>query len=645
MSNTRVTMGVGRFNQLPMFLKIICLVLFGCGIIAAIFYQFNISINMQVLESTLYYYILYTCFTSLVFIIVPIKKTQKHMSRVPWYDFVLATILFCCCAYFASQFLEIRSAGWARDATTANTCIAGIVLLLSLESGRRIAGWPLVLLALLIGTYPLYAGMLPGIMFGFQVDIGRLVSAFAFGGSGMLGLPGRVVGDILIGFLVFAGILITTGGGKFFISFATALMGKYRGGPAKVAVIASGFFGSLSGSPMTNVVGTGSFTIPTMMRTGYPPEYAGAIEAVASTGGMIMPPIMGTVAFIMAELAGVPYSEIIIAAFIPAFLFYWGLIIQVDSYAARVGLQGMSRNEIPSLRETLKDGWKYIIVLAFLVFGLIYMRWGARAPFFASGLLLLLACTNRSTFLTPRKLAEILGETGTLITYITAIMLPIGLLLVGLQLPGTLTAITAELVTMAGSAPVIVILLIAALLSYLFGMIGLAIVPYIVLAVIIVPSLATATGMDPLAIHLFLMCYLIIAGITPPVATTAFVASGISGSPPMRTAILASRLAIVIYFIPFFFVFNTGLILRAPSSEIFYSIVLAVIGIWILASGLEGYIFGIGRLTKWARPLLSISGLLFAYPDWRTVVIGAAVAIITLAVSYYFNRIQARRPV
>jgi len=624
---------IHRYAELPVWLKTICILLFVSGIGLAIFYLFNLRIGSHVMEGTMYYYLLYACFVAPVFLTMPMRRTGRSLKKVPWYDYLMALVLFGCCVYWASQYWEISRSDWSRTPSLMNAVLAGIVMLLSLEGGRRIAGWPLVIIASIMGTYPLYAGFMPGILFGFQIPFERLLAAFAFSGQGMLGLPARVIGEILIGFLVFAGVLIASGGGKFFIDFAMSLMGRYRGGPAKVAVVASGFFGSLSGSPMTNVVSTGSFTIPAMKRTGYPAQYAGAIEAVASTGGMLMPPIMGTVAFVMAEMADVPYTEVLIAAFIPALLFYWGLIVQVDAYAARVGLKGMPRAEIPPMRSSLREGWKFILVLAVLVVLLVYFRRGAQAPFMAAGLLLLLSFTSRKTMLTPKKLIDILAITGNLITFIIAIMMPIGLILIGLQLPGSLTALTAELVSIGGTSNVMVVLLIAAVISYLFGMIGLAIVPYIVLAVLIVPPLVTATGMEPIALHLFLMCYLMIAGITPPVATTAFVAAGMAGSPPMRTAWTASRLAIVIYFVPFFFVFNPSLILRGPPLEIIYSVILAVIGIWLLASGLEGYLLRVGKLEKWARPVLFSGGLLLAYPHWISIVAGFVLSATAIVLS------------
>jgi len=629
---------INRYENLPIYLKVVCLVLFTAGIGLSVVYLFGFHILGHVLVTEMYYYLLFACFASAVFLIMPFRRTERHKTKIPWYDLVLAAVVFGSCIFFATQAWSIMRTSWDPPPTTLTTVLAGIMVLIALEAGRRIAGLPLLIICIIFGAYVLFAEHMPGVLFGKSFPLHRLIGFFTYGSDGMLGLPGRIIGQILIGFLVFAGMLIAMGGGRFFINFALATFGRFRGGPAKVAVVASGFFGSLTGSPMTNVIGTGSFTIPAMKRTGYPAHYAGAIEAVASTGGMIMPPIMGTIAFIMADFVEVPYATVIVAAFIPALLYYWSLLVQVDAYAARVGLKGFPREECPSLWSTLREGWIYIVVLAFLVVGLIYFRWGPRAPFYATGLMFLLSFTSRETFMTPRKFISSLASMGNLIAFIIGIMLPIGILMIGINKPGWLTALVAEIVTLTGATNIIVVLLMAVVVSYVFGMIGLAIVPYIVLAATVVPSLVVATGIDKLAIHLFLFCYLIIAGITPPVATTAFVGAGLAGSSPMKTAWTASRLAVVIYFIPFFFVFNAALIFRGSIVETAYLFILCLLGITILAGGLEGYLVKVGRLDWWARVLLVIGGFLIAFPGygqiltwWMTSIIGVAITALVVA--------------
>jgi len=472
---------------------------------------------------------------------------------------------------------------------------------------------------------------MPGMLYGYSFPFPQIIGSFAYGDGGMLGLPARVMGEILIGFLIFAGILINSGAGDFFLKLALGLLGRVRGGPAKVAVLASGFFGSLTGNAPENIVATGSVTIPAMKRMGYPSHYAGAIEAVASTGGAIMPPVMGYIAFIMAELTGISYAEIIIAAFIPAVLYYYGLLVQVDAYAARVGLRGLPREEIPSLLKTIKEGWPFLAVLAFLVFGLVYMRWGVKAAIYTSALMIALSFIRRETMLTPKKFLEALVTMGTLVTYVMAILLPVGILLIGLQVPGTLNAITSQAIALAGGN-VIPVLLIAVVVCYLLGMVGMALIPYIVLAVTAIPYLATSAGLNVLALHLFIIYYLLTGAITPPVCISTFVASALAGSPPMKTGFTGMRLAIVLYFIPFFFLFNPALILEGPILETVYLFILCLLGIGILAGGLEGYLVGVGRLNWWARVSLFVGGFLIAFPNWMTSIIGAALSALVIVV-------------
>jgi len=631
---------ITRYDSLPKLLKLIVIVLtiFGIGIF--ILYIFMWSIGGWVLTGFMYYYLLYVTFFTCVFLTLPMRK--KDRNRVPWYDLILAALVFGIFSYFAINAREIQGIGWLYDISTPRVALASIIGLLALEAGRRMAGLPFAVICLFFGLYPLFAEHMPGLLWGFSKPFDYTIGSFAFSAKGILGLPSQVVGDKILGFLIFAGMLIASGAGRFFLNLATALMGQFRGGPAKVAVLSSGFFGSLTGTPISNIAATGAFTIPAMKRLGYPPYYAGAIEAVASNGGVIMPPVMGTIAFIMAILTDIPYAEIVIAAIIPAILYYWGLLVQVDAYAARVGLKGLPREQLPSLRKTLKEGWPYIVVLIFLVFGLLYMRWEAKAPVYASGLLFLLSFTRRETMMTPKRIVATLATVGGLITYLMAALAIIGFLLSGLFLPGSMTALTAKIVTMAG-VNVVAILLIAVVVCYLFGMVGIALIAYIVLSVIAVPSLVAATGMNLMAIHFFFIYFLLTAAITPPVAIAAFVGAAMAGAPPMKTGFTAMRLAVVLYFIPFFFVFNPALILEGPISETLYLFALCLLGIGILAAGLEGYLLKVGRLDLWSRPLLVAGGFLIAFPDWITKVIGAILTALVILILLIMKRVTVAR--
>ncbi len=630
---------ITRFYALPKPLKVICLVLWGLGLVAFVFYMWGFSIRNWILEEYLYYYILYLTFGTCVFLCLPMRK--KHKLRIPWYDMALAALIFGICLYYVLNAHSITRDLWLPPPSTLALVLPIITIVMALEGTRRMAGPFLVSVVIIVGTFPLYSEYMPGFLYGVGQNFQHIAAQFAYGRLGMLGLPAQTTGTILIGFLMFAGVLIASGAGTFFLNFALALMGKFRGGPAKVAVLASGFFGSLSGSTISNIVATGSVTIPAMKRIGYPSHYAAAIEAVASSGGTIMPPVMGSIAFLMSILTDIPYTLIMIAAFIPALLYYWGLLVQVDSYAARVGLKGLPKEDIPSLWKTLKEGWVFIFVIFFLVFALVYMRWEARSPVYASALMILLSYTNRKTWMTPRKLLDVLVTIGSLVTYVMAVLFSIALLLLGVQITGTMTAITAQIV-MLGAENLVLILLMAMLICYILGMVGMALLPYIVMAVTVIPAIAAATAVPVLAIHLFVIFFLMSGMITPPVCVGAFTAAALANAPPMKTGYTAMRLAVVLYFIPWFFVFKPALILDGPITETIRYGIFAVVGIWLIASGLEGYLIRIGRLDMWARPLLMIGGFLIAFPEWMTTIIGAAFTVLIVAILFIRKTVAAK---
>ncbi len=566
---------------------------------------------------------------------MPARK--KDGKRLPWYDLLLSALVFGICLYFLANSYAIGHLGWVPAPSTFGLVVAGIIAVLALEAGRRMAGWPFTIICTIFGIYPLIAEHMPGILYGYSFPAEHIISTFAYGRQGMLGLPAQVAGEILIGFLIFAGVLLASGAGNFFLNLALALLGRYRGGPAKVAVLSSGFFGSLSGAPTVNVVSTGSITIPAMKRIGYPSYYAGAVEAVASTGGVIMPPVMGTIIFIMAILTDIAYTDIVIAALIPAVLYYWSLLMQVDAYAARQGLKGLPASELPPLGATLKEGWHFIAVIIFLMVGLIYFRWGSMAAVYSAGLLIVLSYFNKQTMMTPRKLVAAIATIGNMVTFIMAILLPIGLIIIGLMLTGTLTAITAKMVAIGGTS-LIAVLFISVVVCYLFGMIGLAQVGYIILAVTAVPALIEITGLSPIAVHLFIIYLLIMGGITPPVAIVAFVAAAVANAPPMKTAFMSMRLAVVIYFVPFIFLFNPALILEGDIGETLILLGKCVFGITILAAGLEGYLLRVGRLEQWLRPPLAIGGFLFCLPGLITTITGCSLAVLVIIVHYVHRR-------
>ncbi len=397
---------VTRYAHLPKPLKISFIVLSTAGVGIAIFYLFGFSIRGQVLVNYAYYYLLVALYSACGFLILPARKKDKR--RVPWYDLIAAALAFGIALYFFLHAWEIILISWV-PSSTLNFVLGLIFSVLILEGSRRMTGRIYPAICLFFFVYPWFAEYMPGSLYGISFPFNRVVASNIFGAEGILGLPLQVMGNILIGFLVFSAVMIASGAGTFFLKIAIAILGRFRGGPAKVSVLASGLFGMLSGSIFSNIAAVGTFTIPAMKRIGYEPEFAGAVEACSSTGGVLMPPVMGAVAFVMAIFLGIDYGTVALAAVIPAILYYLGLLMQVDSHAAKIGLKGLPREEIPSLRSTLKEGWPFLTVLIFLSWWLLYIKWAALTPFYASALMVLLSFTNRKTMMTPRRFIDALG--------------------------------------------------------------------------------------------------------------------------------------------------------------------------------------------------------------------------------------------
>ena len=428
---------------------------------------------------------------------------------LPWYDIVIAAISFVICLYFFFYARDMVISSWS------NIPLGIVMWVLMMEAARRSGGIPFLLVVLLLGLYPTVASYFPGLLEGFQYSFSRTIEAHIFRSEGMLGITTKIVAEIILGFLVFAGVLLATGAGDFFIDLANALFGRFRGGPAKVSIVASAFFGSLSGSIFSNIAGTGAITIPTMKKAGYPPHYAGAIEACASTGGVLMPPVMGAIAFVMAMTVGSEYRVIMIAAIIPSFLYYLGLILQVDGYAARTGMKGMPLESIPSLKKVMARGWPFLFVLIFLIWGLLVMRWEYYAPWYASLLMVGLSFFRRDTWMTPTRILQTLRQIGTLICQTSAIILPIAFVVSGLTITGVTGSVTSGLVHLGGGNLYLVILFGMAA-CFIMGMAGLAIVAYIFLAVTLAPAIVTIGNLNVIAVHLFIVYYAMLSVITPP---------------------------------------------------------------------------------------------------------------------------------
>ncbi|MEZ5654187.1 MAG: TRAP transporter fused permease subunit, partial [Burkholderiaceae bacterium] len=438
-----------------------------------------------------------------------------------------------------------------------------------------------------------------------------------FGTESMLGIPMTAFANLVVGFLVFGVALQYTGGGAFFLDLAFALLGRRRGGPAKVAIFASGLMGSMSGSVITNVLTTGVMSIPAMKKVGFRGTYAGGVEACASTGGVLMPPVMGATAFVMATFLEIPYADIVVAAAFPSFLYYLGLFLQIDAYSAREGLRGLEKHEVPRVGEVIREGWYFVFVFVLLVVMLLYMQREAQAPYYATVLLLIINQFSRKHRWSLKRFREFIEGGGILFAELAALLAGVGLIIGALTLTGKVGSLTYELVRVAGDN-VLMLLVMGALTSFVLG-IGMTVTAaYLFLAVTLAPAL-TAGGLDPLAVHLFMMYWGMISFITPPVAIGAYAAASVARADPIKTGLEAMRLGSIIYFVPFFFVLNPALIGRGTFGEVLLVLSMAIIGIGVISGGLQGYLYGIGAIRDGAlglftRALLVLGGLILALP-------------------------------
>jgi TRAP transporter 4TM/12TM fusion protein len=615
-----------RWQSMPIVVRALLLLMSAGGVALSVAYIF---VLFPLLDLT-YYFLLMAAYLPVAFLLLPAWKGE---NGVTWASYLPAIAVCALMLFMAYHSRSLVYGTWVPVQATWQLVVAVAIFVLILDAGRRSGGYVFLAIVIALGLYPVIAPYMPGILWGPPSDLSRTIAFNVFSGDAMLGVTTRVVGELIIGFLILAALLVATGAGDFFLNLALSLMGTARGGPAKVAVLASGLFGSLSGSIFSNVVGTGSVTIPAMKRAGFPPHYAGALEACASTGGMLMPPVMGAVAFIMADFTNTEYGVIVLAALIPSLLYYFGLYCHVDGFAARNGLEGMKREDLPKLGQVLKDGWPFLLVLGFLVWGLVFMRWERLTPYYASALLLGLTALHPRLRIRFSRIPELFYEISKLLSQTMALLLPTSFILGGLMATGVAPTIAASLVRMGGDG-VVLVLAIGIGVCFIFGMLGLIVAAYLMLALTLAPALEQIAGLNTLAIHLFIAYYATLAAITPPVALAAFLASRIADSDPIRTSFESARLGIAIYFVPLFFLFEPSLILQGPWHLTAIWTVLNVLAIVLIAGASEGHLLRVGTLRAWARPPLFVAALLIGFPEWKSTAVGftlaAAIVLVTM---------------
>ncbi|MGL1931315.1 MAG: TRAP transporter permease [Desulfotalea sp.] len=478
-----------------------------------------------------------------------------------------------------------------------------------LEATRRVVGLALMVVASFFAGYMYFGYLMPGVMKGMEFSLGEIAELLYLTDEGIFSIPLGVSATFVIIFLIFGGFLEKSGIGEYFMKFAQAFAGTTPGGPAKIAVVSSCLFGSISGSAVANVYGTGTFTIPLMKRIGYPAHFAGAVEAVASSGGQIMPPVMGAGAFIMASLLGLPFKFIIIAALLPAVLYYVAIFIMVHLRAIKIGLSGLSREELPDRKEVLKGIYNMIPIGV-----LVYMLLSGYTPMLSAvyGIVIawVISLFNKKYRMGPREILDAIYTGTGHITVVAIACAAAGIIVGSVSLTGVGFKFVSLITSLAQGIPFLALVLIM-FVSLILGM-GLPTVgAYILAAALGVPALVNL-GFDPLASHLFVFYFAIISAITPPVALAAYAASSVADSEPNKTGMQAMGLGILAFVVPYAFCYDQGLLLHGTIAQNIFAIVGGLAGAIAFGCSLEGFIYS--ALNKVIRIVLVVAAILCFTP-------------------------------
>ena len=571
----------------------------------------------------------------LSFLIYPTFRSWDK-SRIHPFDFLLAILGAAAPAYIVIMYQELVLRAGTVTATDTFVGLLGLVLVL--EGTRRVVGIPMIAVAFLFLGYAFAGPYMPGVLAHRGVDIGELVGHLYFTTEGIFGIPLGVSSTFIFLFILFGAYLETTGLGKFFIDIANAIAGWASGGPAKVAVLSSGLMGTVSGSSVANVVGTGSFTIPMMKKLGYHKNFAGAVEATASTGGQLMPPVMGAAAFLMAEFVGVPYIEVVKAAVIPAALYYSGVWLGVHLEAKKNGLKGIPRDQLPKFLVLLKERGHLALPLIAIIYLLVSGYTPMKAALWAIVLAIFASMLRRSTRITPIQIIEGLekgakGALGVLIACATA-----GIIIGVVTKTGVGLKLASALLDLAGGN-LLPAMFFTMITSLLLGMGVPTTANYVITSTIAAPALVSM-GVPVLAAHMFAFYFGIIADVTPPVALAAYAGSAISGGNPMATGVNAAKLAIAAFIVPYLFVFSPGLLMiNVTAGSLIYMCLTALVGMVGLSSSMIGFLITKASLVE--RLLLFFGGIMLVKPGVYTDAIGLGL----LAAACFMQIIKKRRQV
>jgi TRAP transporter 4TM/12TM fusion protein len=577
--------------------------------------------------------------TTLVFLTHPLEKDSDTLA---WFDAVAILFIFVSSGYIVLYAGTLIFA-WG-DATPLQMILGIGLTLCLLEATRRTINWILPLIILIFFFYTAYSNYFPSFLRSTGFSYPRTVGWMYLSAEGIWGTIVGVVADVVSGFVIFGAFLKVSGASDFFIRLAMSVAGKVRGGPAKVAVVASAFMGMVSGSVVANVVTIGSVTIPLMKENGYTKEFAGSVESCSSTAGMFTPPVMGATAFLIAEFLNISYWTVCLAAAIPALIYYIVLFCQVDLEALKLGLSGLPKEKVPSLSATLRGGWQFFVPIGVLLVLLGWLDYSPqRAVMFSIVSLLVVSFFNKKTRFNSRNLFSAMESSAKGMLSITPLCAAIGIILGSLMLTGAGINLSSGLLSLSGGNTFF-LLLLSAIASLILGMGMTAVTCYILTVALMGPALIKL-GIEPIAAHMFLFYYGTISFITPPVSVGAYVAAGIAGGNPWQTGLRACLLGSAAFVVPWSFAYHPQLLLIGSIGRILYESALCTLGALFLAPAIVGFLWvSQSRIRMWERLLLGVSSVILIGPfsDYL-IILGSILCIGTITLKSILSSRRAAR--
>jgi TRAP transporter 4TM/12TM fusion protein len=547
-----------------------------------------------------------------------VRKTHVEESgytgtagAVPWYDWMLAAASLALGGYVAVKFPTLTAMAANVDAEIWTLSVG--ITALTVEATRRTIGWSLVIILLALAGYVLIGHRVPGQLQTREVELGQMLGYLNLDNNGLLGIVLQITVIVIIPFVLMGQLLMRSGGSNFFNDAAIALMGRYRGGAAKMAVVGSSLFGMISGIAAANTVAVGIVTIPLMKRSGMSPRLAGAVEACASNGGQHMPPVMGEVAFVMADFLQIPYKEVAIAAILPSVMYYAALFIQADLVAARYGFGKIEAAKIPRIWTVLKKGWLFVAPFVVLIYTMFWLNLEPEYCAMAASLAIIVlgfAFGYDGQRMKVRDLWDAVVQTAGGLCEILVISAAAGFIMGLFQVSGLAFAFAAYLVEL-GSNNLVLLLMLAAVVSIILGMGLPTIGVYVMLAVLVAPALVKV-GVPPLAAHLFILYFGMMSLITPPVAPAAYVAAAIAQAPSMATGWTAMRFGWSSYIAPFLFVYSPAILMQGSIIDIVTVTVTSLFGIWLVCAAMSGYFTRVLPVPR--RIVFAAAGIMLLSP-------------------------------